>query len=258
MVKEIDNRKHSKLLELAASIKSLEINGQQILQTPDGDFVEYVLMEEEFFVDNWLSQFAIGRVGGKNYFNQQGWNVITDGYTKGVIVINEDKDAVLIIRKFIDMNLNANQRHALESYTRGASETLHIQDKARVDEAVDSLSIVIGKITEIKNPDYDVLTAMIPLEYYLSKGINPFVMKQVIYIRDTYKYKDIPMVEQEDVLKKVEQILHNNIIGMKIPIEDIKLVTEITNGEFIFNGSENVVETNKPVQPEKPYDPFSE
>jgi hypothetical protein len=254
----VDRAKHGKLEELLTSIKCVEIAGKQVIQTPDGEFLEYVMMEEEFFVDNWLSQFAIGNVAGRNYFNQDAWNKMTDGYTKGVIVLNTDKEPVVLIRKFIDMDLNVNQAAYVEQYTRHASHAANMPNKEHVDAVVTSLADIISAVT-VQNPEYDTLTAMIPYEYYLSKGVDPAVLKQVIYIRDTFTYKGETIDLESDLLKKVEAILYKNARDEKINKAEVALIDEITQGSFIFNDESNKVDnkvSNSTV--EKPFDPLSD
>lgn len=254
---EFNWREHDKLKKLLNGLNAVEIDGKQVIQTKNGEFLEHVLMEEEYFVNTWLMQFAIGMVGHKNYFNQDGWNKATDGYTKGVIVLNREQEPVLMIRKFTDMDLSVNHKSLLDQYSRHASQAFHAQ-KEDQSKIIDSYAQIVTAIAG-QNEEYDTLTWMIPLEYYLSKGIHPGVMKEVIYIRDTYSYNGIPMHQQDELLKKVEGILYKNTRGEKLSQLEIDLISDITNNEFTFNGGENVVATNnsQPVE-EKPFDPFSD
>lgn len=255
----IDVREHGLLTDLFSTIRSMDLGGKNIIQTLDGQFIEYILMDEDYFVNNWLAQFAIGRTGKHNYFDQTGWNKLTDGYTKGVIVINEEKLPVLIIRKFIDMNLDTNQASLLEHYTRRASDAANIPNKSEVDKVLSGLADIVTNVTEITNPDYDTLTAMVPYEYYLSKGINPIVMKQVIWIRDNYTYEGLPLTAESPVLKEIEGALLKNANGDPISQAEIDLVIKVTNGDFEFNGIPNKVETqNSSPAPQKDFDPLSD
>lgn len=254
----IDKSKHSKLLDLLGSLKSIELNGKEVIQLPDGEFVEYVLMEEQYFLDNWLAQFALGNVNGKNYFDQEGWNRLTDGYTKGVIVINQDKQPTVLIRKFIDMDLNPNQQAYFDHYTRNASHAAHIPNKDEVDSIMSSLADILSSAAA-QNPEYDTLTALIPLEYYHSKGIDPQVMKQTIYIRDNFLYKGEPIDPTGPLIAQVESILYKNARGEKIHKEEIALINEITDNQFEFNDASNKVDTKlSEVHEEKPFDPLSD
>lgn len=258
MFQGIDKAKHGKLLEFLGSIKTVQLAGKDIIQTPGGEFIEYVFMDEQYFIDNWLAQFAIGNVAGKNYFDQDGWNRLTDGYTKGVIVLNQDKDPTLLIRKFIDMDLNPNQQAYFDQYTRTASHAAHIPNKDEVDSIMASLADILSQAAA-QNPDYDTLTAMIPYEYYLSKGIDPTVMKQVIYIRDHYTYKGEPIDPTGPLIAQIETILYKNARGEAIQKEEVVLINEVTNNEFEFNDTVNKVDTqDSVVQEEKPFDPLSD
>jgi len=257
-LKQLDKFKHSKLIDLLNGVRSIEINGKQIIQTQEGEFIEHVLMDEQYFIDNWLAQFALGNVSGKNYFNQNEWNRLTDGYTKGVIVLNAEKEPVLVIRKFIDMDLNVNQQQYFETYTRGVASYAYCQNKDEINQVVESLANVLSQVAE-QNPEYDTLTAMIPYEYYLSKGIDPTVVKQVIYIRDNYNYQGKPIDPDGELITKIEKILYKNARQESISIDEIKLINEITNGDFIFNETVNKVgSNNSQTQHEKPFNPFSD
>lgn len=239
----VDKVKHGKMLEFLQSIKSVEIAGKNVIQLPDGEFAEYVLMEEEYFVNNWLSQFAIGFVNGVNYFNQSEWYRLTDAFTKGVIVLNEDKEPVLLIRKFTDIDMSPNSRSYLEYHVNkiGANAKFN-PNKAEVDQALGTLTEIVQKLTE-QNQDYDTLTMMIPWEYYISKGVNFYIMKQLIYIRDNFNYKGVPVNGNEELLIQIEDILKRNALKEPIYTKERELIHEITNGTFIFYDGEHVVET---------------
>lgn len=255
----IDQNKHGKMLEFLQSIKTVEIAGKNIIQLPDGEFAEYVLMEEEYFVNNWLAQFAIGFVGGKNYFDQASWFKLTDAFTKGVIVLNEDKEPVLVIRKFTDIDMSANNMSHLEYHVRkiGANAKFN-PNKAEVDQALGSLTDIIQKLTA-QNKDYDTLTMMIPWEYYISKGVNFYIMKQLVYIRDNFSYKGVPVNGNDKLLDQIEDILKRNALNEPVHAKEKELINEITGNTFIFNTGGNVVETkDTPSEPEKEFDPLSD
>jgi hypothetical protein len=255
---QIDQVKHGKLMDFLTEIRSIDIAGKRIIQLPDGEFAEHVLMEEDYFVENWLTGFAIGFVNGKNYFNQDGWYQITDGYTKGVIVLNANKEPVVVIRKFIDMDMSINNQSYLEYYVRtmGANAKFN-PNKAEVDATLNELTNIVQKLTE-QNPEYDTLTMMVPWEYYLSKGVNPTVLKQVIYIRDSFSYKGVPLSEDEELLKQVEDILKRNAEKKPVTVAEKNLIGEITGNTFIFHDGSNVVETKTSSDSEKEFDPLSD
>lgn len=237
----LDKYKHGKLVEfLSTTFKSVELGGKQVIQTPDGEFIEYVLMDEQYFLDNWLVQFAVGVTGNANYFNHEQWSKYTQQFTKGVIVINKDKLPTLIIRKFIDMDLSFQQQHLVDNYVRPAANAKFIPDEQEVDAIVTNVAMAIEQITA-QNPDYDTLTAMIPMEYYLAHGVDPLVVKQVIWIRDNYTYQGEAIAPDSEVLARIEEILYKNARGELISFNDKEFVEEVTNGEFIFNTEPNKV-----------------
>lgn len=254
----IDAQKHGELLDMLRDLRSMDIGGHKVMQLPDGEFVEHVLMDEEYFIANWLPLFAIGMVNGKNYFNQDSWNVLTDGYTKGVIVLNKEKEPVLVIRKFIDMDLGINHKNYLDQVTRQAAHAANIPDKADVDSIVNNVATIIEQVTS-QNEEWDTLTMMIPWQYYLDHGINPYVSKQVVYIRDTFSYKGVKMNHpiNGDLLDQVTDILLRNSRSEKITPAEKALVNEITQNTFIFNGEANKVE-DQSSSTDRPFDLLSD
>jgi hypothetical protein len=257
----IDQQKHGKLLEFLRSVRAMEISGKKIIQLPDGEFAEYILMEEEYFVQNWLTQFAIGFINDKNYFNQDAWFRMTDGYTKGAIILNEDKEPVLVIRKFIDMDMSVNNQSYLEYYVRtmGANAKFN-PNKAEVDATLNELTNIVEKLTE-QNPEYDTLTMMIPHEYYQRHGVNPAALKQFIYLRDTATYQGLPINGNDQLLDQLESIINRNATGQTLSFNEKKLISEVTAStghEFKFNDGSNTVETKTSSEPDKEFDPLAD
>ncbi|AEV89501.1 hypothetical protein OBP_064 [Pseudomonas phage OBP] len=252
----IDKIKHGKLIEfMTNNFRNVEIAGKQVIQTPDGEFIEYVLMEESYFVENWLVQFAIGHVGEKNYFNHQEWSRLTDGFTKGAIILNEDKQPVCLIRKFIDMDLGGELQHHMDHFARMASQAAHVPDKNEADEIIGAFANAVEQIAS-QNPDYDTLTAMIPYEYYLRHGIDPTVVKQCIWIRDNYTLGGEPIDADSDIMKAVEIVLYKHARGEPTTEKERNLVFHLTNGDFNFDGKMNEVDTQNSPAIEKPDDKF--
>lgn len=260
LFENIDQSKHASLIDLMTNnFRHVEIAGKQVIQTLDGEFVEYVLMEESFFVENWLVQFAIGHVGTKNYFNHAEWSRLTDGFTKGAIILNEDKQPVCLIRKFIDMDLSTAGQTYLDHFAREASKAKFVP-KDEADELIRGFADVVGKIAE-QNPDYDTLTAMIPYEYYIRHGVDPTVVKQCIWIRDNYKFAGEAIDPESDIMKAVEIVLYKHARGEATTEKERALVFNITNGDFNFDGTINTVDTaisEEKEQPKPAFDPLAD
>lgn len=252
----LDRGKHGKLIQfMENSFKSMEIGGKNIIQTPDGEFIEYILMDEEYFVENWLTQFAIGQVGDKNYFNHQEWSRMTDGFTKGAIILNAEKQPVCLIRKFIDIDLNYMQQHYMTQSAREAAQAKFIPNKDEADGLVNTFAERVTTITS-QNPDYDTLTSMIPMDYYLSRGVDPNVLKQIIYIRDTYTIDGQPIEPDCPKMDQIEKILYKYARSEFVSAQDKALVLEVTNGDFIFDETTNKVEDKKQPESDLPDDDF--
>lgn len=249
----IDKAKHGKLIGfLENSFASAMVGGKKVIQTLDGEFIDYVIMEEEFFVDNWLMQFAIGSVNDINYFNHNEWSRITDAFTKGVIVINEDQQPVCLVRKFIDMDLNANQEYHLQNAARHGSQAKFVPESMEADQIIQKFAQDVDIITS-QNPDYDTLTAMIPIEYYQRHGIEPEAAKNVMYIREHYNCP-------EDDLDRVKDIMYRVVRNESVSKEDQAFICKITNNEFNFNSGDNKVDTKVQQTAELPadFDPLAD
>ncbi|WNV45875.1 hypothetical protein [Aeromonas phage AerS_266] len=240
-LENIDQMDHGKLIEfLTGSFKYATVGGQRVIQTPDGLFVEHVLMEEDYFVNNWLVQFAIHQVGDKNYFNMEEWSVLTDGFTKGVIVINEQKEPVLLIRKFTDMGLSQQGTEQLNFCGSYASHANHAQEQER-DELVKQFALQVKSITENDETD-NTITGMIPLWYYRKHNVDPKTLQQVIYIRDNFKFANQPIDPDGDIIKKVEKILFTWNTENTVTNSDKAFVLEITDHQFNFDWTGNLLE----------------
>lgn len=261
--KGIDQFAHGDLVEfLTKTFNYTEIAGQRIIQTPDGLFVEHVLMEEQYFVENWLSQFAIGHAGNKNYFDMETWNQLTDNFTKGVIVINSDKIPVLIIRKFTELVLPEDLMEKLAFCSNFASKAKFVTDEAEKTRLIKQFTEQVQWITNQVDDEEDTLTAMIPAGFYAKHGVHPLTMKQLIYIRDTYKVAGQSIDPDGDIFKRLETVITAFNKGEKVTEADKKFVLEITQNEFLFDYEDHSIEEPISIEtvPEKPvaFDPLAD
>lgn len=235
--------------------KSVELDGNEIIQTPDGQFLEYNLMEEDYFVENWLAQFAIGNVGGRSYFDNNGWAEMTQQFTKGIIVVDKEGDPVLVIPKFAQANLPSDAKDVLDRIAREAGVAQLVPDEGEKSRIINRFAEQTKFIGETANKHVAVtLTDMIPAEFYKRFGVNPTVMKQVIFIRDKYRVSDEEIEGIETILKRWDE---EKIVSLK----DRQYITGLTKGEFIFDESDHMVEPvvdrqNDEVD-EEPFDPFA-
>lgn len=260
-LENIDQMDHGKLIEfLTGSFKYAVVGGHRVIQTPDGLFVEHVLMEEDYFVNNWLVQFAIHQVGDKNYFNMEEWSTLTDGFTKGVIIINEQKEPVLLIRKFTDMGLSQEGVEKLNFCGAYASHANHAEEQER-DELVKQFALQVKSITQNDEVD-NTITGMIPTWYYHKHNVDPKTLQQVIYIRDNFKFADQPIDPDGDIIKKVEKILFTWNTENKVTDNDKTFILEVTDHQFNFDWTGNLLEPQQSPseieQPKVPFDPFED
>lgn len=261
----IDVSKHDKLMELMTnSFRVAEVDGRRILQSPDGEFLEYVLMDQSYFNENWLTQFALGYVGEHNYFDMTAWSDITLAFTKGVIVIDNTGTPVLVIRKFTDINMTGDGQAWMNYYGGQVAKAKHAIDEHERDEMISNFAKQIEAVTkELGSPNSNDLTSMIPDRYYKENGVDVTTMKQVIYIRDTYKLGGNHLDPDGEVINRVEKVLSKWNNQRVVSDQDKKFILEVTSNEFIFDSTQDKVEPNNsespaPVNTAPAVDPFAD
>lgn len=265
IVEEIRGRvndvyEHDRLIDmLVYSFKKHNIGGKDVFTSPEGDLLDYVLMEEQYFIDNWLTQFAIGRIGEKSYFDLDYWNELTENLTKGVIILDSDNVPILIIPKFVGSNFTPDEQSFIDSKSRLAASAKDIPDQREVAQILNAFSQQITRVISAGRDYEDPLTKLIPVEYYQKHNINTEVLKQVIYIRDHFKYNGEAIEPESEVIGNIEKILLKNFNRENISKEEKNLINEITGGNFIFNSDSNTVDTkNSSPQEEEPFSPFED
>lgn len=251
-----DDLDHGKLVELATkSIKIAELDGQELIQTPDGQFLEHLFMDEDYFVNNWLAQFALGTVGGRSYFDFEGWGNLTAMFTKSIVVVDAEKNPMLVIPKFSTAMIPEEGKAFLERFATEAGNAKNAVEESEKDRIIKEFAVKVKKIGEISDQVMPVgLTAMIPDHYYARFDVNPVVMQQVIYLRDVYKPEDKHLDRAETILKTWNK---DKIVTQV----DREFMYTLTNGDFIFDDGVNTVEQNvqgeQHVPEQEEFDPFA-
>ncbi|QDJ97212.1 hypothetical protein D9_0150 [Aeromonas phage D9] len=250
-----DKLSHGKLLDIGeGSFKIAEINGRDFIQTPDGEFLEHVVMEEKYFVENWLAQFALGWVGDKCYFDFNAWGKMTIGHTRGVIIVDEDGQYVLDIPKFSQAMLPAEAKAVLDQCATNAGVANLIPDESEKTRLINTLAEQAKMISEIaEGQDPLDITKIIPTEYFARHGLNNLVMYDTILIRDRYGVKN------DDDVARIEKILTQWTTERKASKEDKAFIVEITKGDFIFDTEEDMVEqvSSNIVEDDTDFDPLA-
>lgn len=232
---------HGELLELMTNnFKYAVIDGHQVFQTDDGEFVEHILMDEQYFVDNWLAQFAIARVGERNYFDMEAWNTLTDGFTKGVIVLTENKQPLFVITKFTDMGLNPTERVYMAGSAGKAGNGKFVPDlseRGRLTQTFsEELSVILGSREGLTIPE------MVPEWFYRKHNVDRLTMSQVTFIRDNFLYAGQPLEPDGDLLIKAQSILSKWNNERVASPDDRKFIIDLTEGAFNFDYEVNTVE----------------
>lgn len=237
-----DPEQHLELMEfLSNTFKFIKIDGHEIIQTKEGLFVEHVVIDQDYFNDNWLTQFAIGTVGGKNYFNMDGWSSITDGFVKGAIIVDKDKNYKFVIPKFVGLDLSFAARSKMLEIAHIGDEAKHIPDPQRRARAQNTYSAHVINI--LNNDDHGPrdLPSCIPEWYYKEHNVSPDTMQQVIYIRDTYKFAGNDIEPDGPVMERIKKVLYKWNTTNKASADDKKFIMDITNNEFSFDYEQDMV-----------------
>lgn len=243
-----DEYDHSNLINFVDDdLTTYVINGHTVVKdNRTGEFIDYVLMSDQYFYSNWVAQFAIGVVGGKNYFNITAWSDITEQLTKGVMIVNEEtKKLLFIIPKFIDPVYSPEARAVVDELLRIANNVQFQKDSREQHNTISALSQNLNDIADNDVPNLG-LTGLIPPVIYELYNINPKAMKAVIYIRDHYgKINDDPTFD------RLNQVLKRYFDGDPISSDEKQFVGSLCNNEFIFDDSVNG-ENNGEIKKEAP------
>lgn len=229
---QIDEIEHGQLIELQNNIKSMMMDGRIVFQGRDGELLGYEAMYESIFVQNWISQFAINEVNGVRYFDLKGWSEVTDRFTKGVIVVEDETNIpMFIIPSFVRPNLTSEEGGTLAFYAGKAGEAKNVVSEHDKTAIINGLA---KRTTEILNKDKNSInndyTSFVPDWVYHRNGIVPMAMKAMIYIRDNFH-----TVDDQDLFDKAEGIMKKFYTGQPITDSERNLIKDITHGTFNFD-----------------------
>lgn len=255
-----DKDDHDELLQLVdEKVISYSADGRIIsFSVGENQFIDYVIMGDEYFYHNWLTQFAIGTVAGRNYFDMTTWSEITDKFTKGVIVVHEQtKDFLFLIPKFIEPNYDATAMAVITRLSRKAGNGKN-QSK---ENATKTVSVFAKLFTEITNRQkaHDGVTDLVPDRIYKMFNVNPKVLKDVIYIRDHFK----TIGTSDEAGDEATRIITKNYNGEKVTQKEKEFIWSLTNNQYIFADGAIVKEETVKQTDDKPkhvpkFDPFSD
>lgn len=251
---KFDMVEHSDLVALIqANGENIFINGEQVIRDTNGRLVEHVVMDYNYFKDYWLSQFAIGRVGERNYFDLKQWGELTENFVKSVLIVDEDKQPLFIIPKLTKMVISSDQQQAITEMAGVAGQARFIPDEMEKDRLVKWFAHQVGGVLGEETVH---LSTFIPKPVYEQNNIIPTVLQQVIYIRDYYTRTDgKPFGPDDAELKRVESIMVDNYHGRNITQADRDFINKITNNEFAFNVPSQDTDNSTPEE-RKVFDPF--
>lgn len=255
---KVSLKDHGKLVDLIDnSLTAYHIGNDLALKSnTGGEFIDNVLMSDQYFYDHWITQFAIGEVGGRNYFNMQAWSDITEKFTKGVLIVHEDtKQFLFHIPKFIKLQNSEEATFVLNNVCKIANNIKFQNDPAVKEQSINTFSEVVVDIMENDVP-VPTLTELVPDEIYKLYDIVPNALKAMIYIRDHYK----SISPTDPNFDKATNILKNHFSGRLVSEKDKQFIKSLTNGDFYFEESElQTTETKEeaPVKVEE-FNPFAD
>lgn len=247
-----DARKHGKLVDGTRNISGLKVDGVFLLQDEDSEeSLTHVLMSENYFVDNWLTQFAIDKVNGVNYFDINTWSDITDNLTKAVLVVDDtpQKNILFLIPKFTEMRVSDEGRALIERYVNFSAQVKNLKPE-EIEPVVLELSVIIDSVMNAERTNTG-LTGLIPDFMYERYGIVPKSMKAMIYIRDTFNLEP-----DTEVFHKVSEVLNRYFTNKPISLDEKNLVLKVTNNQFNFEDKEPSKEEIQTATDNIPENPF--
>lgn len=244
-------RDHGKLIQSLEQANIYDIGGIPVVQDKvSGELLDFVLMDETYFKDNWLAMFAIGCVNGINYFDMKSWYDLTDQFTSGVIVIDQHTHIpVFAIPKFIEPLYQPATREMISRLTRMASEANVQTNPAAQEATVSELAMLIKELSENEGYKYEGVTGRIPPEVYAYYGVNPKVMKAMIFIRDCYR----TLTPDMPIWNTVEAILKKHYAHQSVTYEEKKIIWQLTEQEFDFGDNDVPGELSDSTPTKKPY-----
>lgn len=229
---------HGKLIDLVDNlIEIYKIDGRTVIRSKEEDaFLDYVLMSDQYFYDNWISQFAIGEVAGKNYFDMSTWSELTEQFTKGVIVVHEEtKQFLFLIPKFIEPIYDDNSRALIERLCGLASHAKFQTQAYEQNKTIEAFAQYMVQTAE-NAEKHEGVTSMIPAPIYAFFNVNPKVMKAVIYIRDFYGTITSGSAEMD----KLTEILRKHFEGEEVTKAEKDFVWGLTNHDFVFSENDDI------------------
>lgn len=252
----VNRRDHHKLVHyLSNSFHAGDVGGEQVIQDKSGEFLEYILMDQEYFNQNWLGQFALGRIGDKCYFDFTGWGQLTHNFTVGVMVVNQEKEPLFVIRKFTDTNLGDWGDAWLAQYSREAANINNEIDEHAKDISVgkyaDKVMALIADVNAAGHDPSDV-SNLVPDEYYKQHGLNKNALQGTIYIRDNFTVGGNPIDPDGEIFQRVDKVLNKWFNTETVTDADKQFIKELTNGRFNFNAVPNSVDTAVSATPSAP------
>lgn len=233
---------HGKLIDMVDNmIEIYKIDGRTVIRSKtEGEFLDYILMGDQYFYDNWITQFAIGEVAGKNYFDMTTWSNLTEQFTKGVIVVHEEtKQFLFLIPKFIEPIYDENNKFLIERLCGLAS---HAKFQTQIYEQNKTIETFAKCMQDIsKNAaKHQGVTSLIPAPIYAFFNINPKVMKAVIYIRDQYKTIQSGTTEMD----KLTAILKKHFENEPVSLDEKQFVWDLTEHDFVFSEEDDIEKDN--------------
>lgn len=248
---QLNLRDHGKLIHSLEQANIYDIGGIPVVQDKaSGELLDFILMDETYFKDNWLAMFAIGSVNGINYFDMKSWYDLTEQFTSGVIIIDQHTHIpVFAIPKFIEPLYQPSTREMISRLSRMASEA-HVQTNPAAQEAtVSELAMLIKTLSENEDYRYEGVTGRIPPEVYAYYGVNPKVMKAMIFIRDCYG----TLTPDMPVWSTVEAILKKHYTNQSVTYEEKKIIWQLTEQEFDFGDADDPLDVPSDSKPTQRY-----
>lgn len=173
------------------NIRAADVNGSKTMVDKTGRMLNAGLyITETQFLQQWATMFAIGNVGGRNYFDATRWmnavhkmnNATRTGLT--CVVTNDEKTEILfVIKPISEAQFTDEERRSLSDVHSFLVNARNAADAERMKAQMNEGALYLHDSVHDKISEYH---EMIPAEWWKKHNIYPVALQQAVYMRDTY------------------------------------------------------------------------
>lgn len=232
-------------------IQIINVDGKLMLGNDDMPFNVAAVLRESDFVREWLMGFALGNSLGVNYFNVQKWHTMSNRGTQSVLVVDDNDQAVLLVKPLIAHNMTPKDFEMMRAVSRHIQQVQADTTRSQDPNASMGVASMVKKHIQAKRL---TITELVSPEFYTKYGIIPEVEQKIYYIKDIIrKAKPAPL---EDITRS-RDILYRDHRKEVVSAEEYRFISDLSQGQFIIEGKvEAAPTTTAAAERETPSNPL--